>query len=183
MKLTVARALSDLRPVLMDSTASGSDVVYWVFAEISQEKFADLTVIAAGKIGREFPKTFGHYHQVDVLETYKLISGNGILVLQKKTSNPKTVSEVLLVRASQGDEIVIPPEYGHSWSNVGVEPLLLADDWRSGHTPADYQVMAELHGLAYYLTGTSQNILPVANQNYLDLPPFKWITTADLAKI
>ena len=28
---------------------------------------------------------------------------------------------------------------GHSWSNIGKEPLITLDNWKEGHTPGDYE--------------------------------------------
>ena len=180
MKLGSTRELSGLRPVLKDENASGPDPVYWVFSDISGDKWANLTVIAPGLYGDEYPKTYGHYHGTDVDETYHLIEGEGILLMQKKhvedgTVVPGRVDKVYLIRVKPGEEIIITPEWGHSWSNVGKVPLLSFDDWTHGHSPSDYEIMEQLKGMAYYLTSANGEITPVANPHYQDLPEAEWI--------
>ena len=71
--------------MLYDGSA-GIDVstdVYWVFSGISNE-WENMTVISPGLCGDEFPKTYGHYHNTEVTEKYKLLSGQGILLMQRR---------------------------------------------------------------------------------------------------
>lgn len=184
MKLASTRELSGLKPVLKDPNATGPDPVYWVFSEATDGKWANVTIIAPGSFNGEYPKTFGHYHGVDVPEIYHLIEGEGVLIMQKKHMDgdkwvPEQVDEVLLIQAKPGDEILITPEWGHSWSNVGKGPLISFDDWRSGHSPDDYAKIEQLQGLAYYLTSENGQVKPVANSYYKNLPEPKFITAAE----
>lgn len=192
MKLSSTRSLEELKPVLKDTNVQGADPVYWVFSEVSQDKWANTTIIIPGKLGQEYPKTFGHYHPDNAPnEVYHLIEGEGILSLQKKHLEngiwiPDRVDEVYLIKARAGDEIVIKKEYGHSWSNIGKGPLISFDNWRIGHTASDYEPIERLHGMAYYLIedpAASLNlelkVKAVANPNYKDLPQPKWITAEE----
>lgn len=186
MKINSIRELTGNRPVLKDPDSSGPDPVYWVFSEVSNSSWANITIIAPGLYGDEYPKTFGHYHGVDVDETYHQIEGEGILQLQKKKiANGKwienEVEEVLLVRVKPGEDLLITPEYGHSWSNVGKGPLISFDNWRSGHTPSDYEVIQRLQGLAYYLIEEGGKITAAPNPKYNNLPEPQWITASEWA--
>lgn len=187
MKLATTRDLASLRPVLKDPDASGPDPVYWVFSEITEKRWENLTVIAEGRIASEYPKTFGHYHSHPVGEVYHLVAGEGILILQKKFLEdgkwlPERVTEVVLIKAQPGDEICITPEWGHSWSNIGDLPLLTFDDWRTGHTPRDYEAIEKLTGLAYYLINHDGQPMPVPNPNYVNLPAPIWLTAEEFKK-
>lgn len=184
MKLSSIRNLAGLKEVLRSPSASGPDPVYWVFSEIGSERFANITVIAPGVFNGEFAKTYGHYHGSKVDETYKLIEGEGVLVLQKKHYEkevfvPDVVDEVLLVKAEPGDELLIKPEYGHSWSNVGKTALVSLDDWRAGHSPSDYEYIKDMKGLAYYLTIVEGKVEPVLNPNYKSAPFPVWLTAKE----
>ena len=170
----------------MDPQATGVDPAYWVFGEITPDKWANLTVTAPGKIGDEYPKTFGHYHSTQVNETYHLISGHAVLILQKKhyengSWTPEMVDEVLLVKLGPGDEVVIHPQYGHALVNTGAEPLLTYDDWRAGHLPSDYEQIEKLQGLAYYITEVNGQPQAVPNPRYKNLPIPIWSTPPELS--
>lgn len=188
MNLALARTLEDLRPVLLDPSALGPETVYWVFDQSTlSNRWQNMTVITPGLLGREFPKTFGHYHGTAIKEIYAEVLGQGVLLLQKKIIRDgqfiaDEVSEVLVVRADHGDRVTIPPEYGHSWSNVGQDPFITFDDWRAGHSPADYEVIRELHGLAYYLTKKGNEVVPVPNPNYKNLPQPVFLTAREFSQ-
>lgn len=186
MILKSSRLKEKLADVLMDPKADGPETAYWVFSQLSHDKWENMTVINSGRYGKEFPKTYGHYHPVKVLETYKLIHGEGVLQLQKKHFEndvwvPEIVDEVFLVKFGQDDEVgIIPDDYGHSWSNTGGSPLISLDDWRSGHSPYDYDNIQKLKGLCYYLTDMGGKIELVPNPNYKDHPEPKWVTPEEL---
>lgn len=93
------------------------------------------------------------------------------------------VDEVYLISAKPGDEIVISPEWGHSWSNVGKGPLISFDDWRAGHKPTDYEVMEKLQGMAYYLVEENGQPKAVPNPNYSNLPEPKWISAHEFKEL
>ncbi len=191
MKLGSIRELEGNRPVLMDENASGPNPVYWVFSDVSRGRWANVTLITPGlytsaalSAGGEFPKTFGHYHGTKVDETYHLIEGEGVLQLQKKyIENGKwikdRVEKVYLIKAKPGDEILITPEWGHSWSNVGEGPLISFDDWRSGHKISDYEDIKSLQGLSFYLVKEEGKIKAIKNPNYKDLPEPIWISASE----
>lgn len=188
MKLGTQKTLLDLKPVLKDPESTGSDPVYFVFKDVSGDKWANITIIQNGKIGEEYPKTFGHYHGVQVNETYRIVAGEGVVQLAKKYFdgdewNSKKVAAVYLVKVKPGDEIIITPEFGHSSSNTGNFPLILFDDWRSGHEPTDYEDIEKLQGLPYYLVEENGELKAVPNPNYQNLPEPTWITAEDFAKL
>lgn len=186
MNLSTQKTLADLKPVLKDPQSIGPDPVYFVFSEVSADSWANITIIQNGKIGEEYPKTFGHYHGTNNLETYHVIEGEGILQMAKKHFEgdkwvPERVDEVYFVKAKPGDEILITPEYGHSWSNTGNMPLLSFDNWRSGHTPHDYEDVERLQGLPYYLVEENKEPKAISNPRYQNLPEPIWITAAEFA--
>jgi oxalate decarboxylase/phosphoglucose isomerase-like protein (cupin superfamily) len=184
MELKSARLVKDLRPVLTtksEKILTSEDVVYWVFSGITNAAWENMTVLNPQKLDNEFPKTFGHYHTTNVIETYKLIHGEGLFQLQKRMSENNEwaidkLEAVYFVRLDIGEEISITPEWGHSWSNIGTEPLVTFDNWRSGHTPQDYEPMEKLHGMGYYLSGKIDDIKIEPNPNYQSLPAPKVLT-------
>lgn len=185
MKVTSVRDLNSLKEVLEDPDSEGPKEVYWVFSDIKKDNWYNLTVIIPGDFGGEFPKTYGHYHPVDAPnETYHLVEGEGVLLMQRKKVEGGSwiedeVGEVYLIKMNPGDEVVITPEWGHSWSNTGDGPILSYDDWRVGHTPKDYEVIERLEGMAYYLRKDGNEISLDKNPNYKDLPEPKWVSASE----
>lgn len=184
MELKSARSCKDLYPVLATKTEAllqDGSTVYWVYSGITDSKWENMTVTRPQKLGKEFPKTFGHYHSQNFLETYKLVQGTGLFLLQKKFYESgiwiwNQLEAVYLVRPEIGEEIRITPEWGHAWINIGNEPLVTFDDWRSGHIPQDYEPIERLHGMGYYLTNENNEVRIDPNPEYKLLPPPKVIT-------
>lgn len=191
MKLASTRNLEELRPVLKNPESVGPDSVYWVFNDVSSDKWANMTIINNGLLDNEYIKTFGHYHGVDVNETYHIIEGLGVAVLQKKHIEngnliPEMVDIVYLVKLKPGDEITYKPEYGHSLSNTGSIPLITYDDWRLGHPTADkfdYEPIEKQKGMAYYLVKEDDEIKAIANLNYKNLPEPIWLTAEEFKNL
>lgn len=189
MKIGSVRSLAELKEVLENPKSEGPDPVYWVFSELAHQRWANLTIIAPGSFSGEFPKTYGHYHPENAPdEIYHLIDGEGVLLMQKKKITDgkwieDEVDEVVLIKAKPGDEIVIKPLWGHSWSNIGQYPLLSYDDWRFGHKPSDYEVIERLDGMAYYLNSDKGEIKAVPNPKYKNLPEPKWMSASEFAAL
>lgn len=184
MKIISERNIIDLKPVLLFEVEKYKNPVYRVFTEIEEGNWVNKTVIKSDKLGNEYSKTFGHYHGVLVNERYFVKEGEGILQLQKKHFEnskwiPEIIDQVYLIRAKRGDQLVITPEWGHSWSNSGEGDLILLDDWSSGHTPADYEIIEKLKGLAYYLVDEKGEIEVKPNKNYAAVPPPIWISASE----
>lgn len=189
MILINIRAKEDLSSLLYNNNSEGPDPVYVTFSGIEEGKGWDnMTVMANGLLGGEYPKTFGHYHQDDYpTETYKVMHGDGLFMLQSKyKENGKViwnkVSEVVIVKVGIDEEITISPKWGHSWSNVGNSPLIHIDNWKIGHKPEDYKPIKEYHGMAYYLINENGKAKHVPNPNYIDLPEPKYMTAEEFAK-
>jgi oxalate decarboxylase/phosphoglucose isomerase-like protein (cupin superfamily) len=174
MKLTIVKSLEEMKFVLKDPNAVGPDPAYWVFKGVS-EKWQNMTVIPAGDYNGEFTKTFGHYHLNPVNdENYVVVSGKGVLILQKKHFEngkfvPETVGEVQVMRLEVGKAVKVSGDFGHALINVGDEPLITYDDRIEPHSPEDYEAVARLHGLAYYIVKEVGKVSVLPNPNYKNL--------------
>lgn len=165
-----------MRGVLIDSdVTSGPDPVYQVFTELNDHFWINKTVIAPGKLGAEFTKTMGHYHQVKVDEIYYVAAGKGVIILQSD-------EKFFLVKAGVGDKVVIKPEFGHSWSNVGDTELVLFDNWQVPHSPTDYAWVEIEHGMGYFLVEEKNEIKLLPNPKYVKLPSPVWLTAEEFSR-
>ena len=187
MLLKSTRTLEEMVPVLSDpNLKDGVDLkspIYWVFSNVSKQ-WENMTLIAPGEYNGEFPKTFGHYHSSPTTERYKLLSGKGILLMQKRQFidddwQSDRIEKIYIVEFMPGDELDITKEWGHSWSNIGNEPLVTLDNWRDGHTPGDYKPIEDMGGMGYFLVKKGNGAEFIPNAKYKDLPKPEWVTAKE----
>ncbi len=170
----------------MDSAAAGPAVHYHMIRGGPVKK--NITVCCAGMVGNEYIKTYGHYHIDDVPETYRILSGEGVLLLQTREidSQGKPIDEKIAsfraIRVNAGDVITIPLRAGHLLANIGSSWLVTSDDspfnapdagGDSAGAPrhADYTPVKKMRGFAYYvIAGTNGQPELVKNPTYASVP-------------
>ena len=77
-----SRTNEKMKEVLMSPEALGPEVHYYMIRGGTDKK--NITVWESGTVGGEYIKTYGHYHIIDFKETYWIIEGEGILLLQTR---------------------------------------------------------------------------------------------------
>jgi glucose-6-phosphate isomerase len=153
-----------MQEVLMDPRGVGPSLHYYMIRGGSDQK--NITVWEPGTISGEYIKTYGHYHIGDLSETYWIVFGQGVALLQKLKENengemiPDEVEEFRAVSVKSGQEIFMPPKFGHLLVNTGETYFVTADDSPvdfedrdpssfPGH--ADYELVKKMRGFAYYV--------------------------------
>lgn len=177
------RSHKEMLDVLMDPKSTGPDVHYFMIRGGSERK--NITVWQSGTVGDEYIKTYGHYHVKDFSETYTVMLGEGIILLQKRKEAPGgslSDDEVEYVRAifvKAGSVVSIPPDAGHLAVNTGEGWLVTMDDspvnfekQQEAAWPvhADYEPVKKMHGFAYYVVKKDGKITFVKNPNYKNTP-------------
>jgi glucose-6-phosphate isomerase len=126
----------------------------------------NITVWEPGTISGEYIKTYGHYHVGDLSETYWIVYGEGVALLQKLAENENgemiadEVEEFKAVPVKAGQEVFMPAKFGHLVANTGKTYFVTADDSPvdfddkdpssfPGH--ADYELVKKMRGFAYYV--------------------------------
>jgi len=159
-----SRTHEKMQEVLMDPAGVGPAIHYYMIRGGVDQK--NVTVWEPGTISGEYIKTYGHYHVGQLDETYWIVYGEGIAILQKLAVDDKgnmiddIVEEFKALPTKVGDEIYMPPGYGHALANVGTTYFVTADsspvnfDERNavsmpGH--ADYEPVKRMQGFAYYV--------------------------------
>ena len=116
----------------------------------------DVTLIPGKKVNGEFNKTLGHYHPGDYPEVYEVLRGEALFLMQSRDYR-----RLMIVEARKGDQVLIPPGYGHVTVNIGEGPLVMSNlvfwDFES-----DYRPFLEKRGALVYVT--EQGL--VRNGNY-----------------
>jgi glucose-6-phosphate isomerase len=175
----------DLKPVLaFPDELKENFPAYYMFRDVYYSKKDyevikehnlrfDITVIPPNKIGKEFIKTFGHYHPIaenglSYTEIYEVLKGEAYYLLQK-LENGKIV-DVVVVEAKEGDKVIIPPNYGHVTINPSNKELKMAN-WVYRHFKSDYEPYERLRGACYYYTEDGW----IKNPNYGDVPEIRFV--------
>jgi glucose-6-phosphate isomerase len=182
-----ARTQEKMQDVLMDPNGVGPAVHYYMIRGGVEQK--NTTVWEPGTISGEYIKTYGHYHVGELSETYWIVYGQGVALMQKLKENENgemiadEVEEFKAVLVKAGSEVFMPVGYGHLLANTGLTYLVCIDDSPvdfedrdpssfPGH--ADYQLVKEMRGFAYYVVENEGK--PALKRN----PLYKSIEKEDL---
>lgn len=164
------RTMEQMKPVLMDKNAPAPKEFYFMYRNVCLEKDRkkifennlryDITVIPPAIIGKEFVKTFGHFHSVVpgtntfFPEVYEVIHGTAHYLLQKE-------NDFAVVKAAAGEKVIMPPGYGHITVNHSTETLVMSN-WVEKNFSSDYDPIKKHGGAMYYETVKGF----VKNKNY-----------------
>lgn len=160
------RRLYDMREVIYDQdwlSGAGDFDLYYMYRDLflsrsDQQKLNDydlrydITIIPPAMLGIEYIKTAGHYHplvpgtDVTYPEIYEVLEGEALYLLQNEDS-----SDVVYVRASAGDKVIIPPGYGHITINESNKRLKMAN-FVARSFSSIYEPIKKLGGGAYLYT-------------------------------
>jgi oxalate decarboxylase/phosphoglucose isomerase-like protein (cupin superfamily) len=179
-----------MKEVLRDPNAEGPKNHYYMIRGGSDIK--NCTVWEFGKVGGEYIKTYGHYHVGDLDETYWIIWGEGIALLQKRAVDSMgrpiddQIEDFQAIKVRAGDKVYMPKDYGHLLVNTGNTYFITMDDSPvyftdvnpislPGH--ADYEPVKKLQGFAYYVVEENGQPKLVKNPKYQKVPEVE-ITTA-----
>jgi glucose-6-phosphate isomerase len=122
------KRLSELKGIYQDKAAfertiaeAGDPIAYEVIDY--RKKESDLafgtTIMFPGKVGSEYFMTRGHYHErPECGEAYYTQSGEGLLLLESRTGETRTVE------MRPGICAFIPPDWAHRSINTGKEKLV-----------------------------------------------------------
>jgi len=168
--------------VLMDPNGVGPAFHYYMIRGGKEQK--NITIWEPGTISGEYIKTYGHYHVGKLDETYWILFGEGIALLQKLATNqkgemiPNVVEEFKAIPVKPGDSVYMPPGWGHLVVNVGKTYFATADDSPvnfeekdeaslPGH--ADYELVKQMQGFAYYVVEKDGQLALVKNKKYKEI--------------
>lgn len=166
------RTKEKMQEVLMDPESQGPENAYYMLRGTP-----NVTVWEVGRYGQEYIKTYGHYHIGNQPETYKILFGQGIGILQHRNGSGE-VDEIRLVKAKAGDTVHVPAgPWGHAFVNVGTTYFITEDDAPNdaSHAQNDYLPMKDKHGMAYYIVEENDEPKAVPNSHYQNLPEPTWV--------
>ncbi|MBU0662243.1 hypothetical protein KJ891_02175, partial [Candidatus Micrarchaeota archaeon] len=143
---------AEMRQVLQNSDALGAQDCYYMYRGVQREQDNaeiekaglryDITILPAILHGKEFNKTFGHFHpkiqgsELTYTEVYEVLHGKAHYILQgsavgvesKGKGTQAHAGDFFVVEAGAGDKVVVPPNYGHVTINPSrTEPLVMSN--------------------------------------------------------
>lgn len=184
LKAFAERSHEKMKEVLMNPEASGPEVHYYMIRGGTDKK--NITVWETGTVGNEYIKTYGHYHVGQLDETYWIVQGEGIVLLQTRkldqsgNSIDDEIETFKAIKIKAGDHVFIPSGTGHLVANTGKTWLVTVDDSPvnfeeadpvslPGH--ADYEPVKKMKGFAYYVVEENGQPKLVKNPLYKIVPP------------
>ncbi|RXE57143.1 glucose-6-phosphate isomerase [Methanoculleus taiwanensis] len=154
------RTIDDMRQVLADRTCTANHPLYYMYRHLAksdddrrwleeQRISYDITAIPPGTLCGEYVKTKGHLHPdnpagLGYPEIYEVLQGRGHYLLQTRDAG-----DVIMIEASAGDKVLIPPGYGHVTINPGSKVLVMSNLVSTAFA-SDYQPYVDRNGAAYY---------------------------------
>jgi glucose-6-phosphate isomerase len=178
-----ARTHEKMKEVLLDPKGLGPAIHYYMIRGGKEQK--NITVWEPGTISGEYIKTYGHYHIGKLDETYWILYGTGVALLQKLVISsdgrmiPDRVAEFKAIKVKAGDQVYMPPGYGHLLANTGETYFVTADsspvsfedkpDESSMPGHADYSLVQKMRGFAYYVVEYNNKPALVRNKLYKEI--------------
>jgi glucose-6-phosphate isomerase, archaeal len=164
-----------MRDVLMSPDSDGPEVYYYMIRGGKEKR--NVTIWESGVVGSEYIKTFGHYHVQNFSETYEVLAGEGLILLQDVPVDG-AVGWVKAIYVKPGDRVRIPERAGHLGVNLGKSwlvtmddsPVNLSGDQSAWPKHADYESVRGLRGFAYYVVEKDGQPIFVKNPNYKNHP-------------
>ena len=166
------RHLNDMKEVLYDhkwaESSPNLELYYMYRGEKEKDGLRyDITVIPPRMLGKEFVKTKGHNHAGYYGEAYMVLKGEGFYLFQKGDGNK--IDDVCVVKAKEGDIVIVPAGYGHITINPSNKKLKMAN-WVKKEDKGNFSLFEKMHGACYFFTTKGW----VKNKNYKPAPKLRF---------
>jgi glucose-6-phosphate isomerase len=185
------RTAEDLRRVLANPGCTCTGPVYYMYRNIArtpedrswlaaQDLRFDITVILPRELCGEYNKTKGHYHPADPSgtgypEIYEVLAGEAHYLIQNHDC-----SDVVMIAASAGDIVVVPPGFGHVTINPTRSTVLQMANIVSLRFSSNYQGYEAQNGAAFFEWVQKGFVKNPAYRNHPDLRIVKAKRLADV---
>jgi glucose-6-phosphate isomerase len=172
-----ARTVGEMAEVLADKSfvtkTNYSTPCYFMFRDVHRKEDEaalartglryDVTSLLPTPLGKEFNKTYGHYHPVAqgsfhaYPELYEVLHGTAWYALHKKKAGAdgnvgknNEIDEVIVVEAKAGEKVLVQPDYGHITINPSTAETLVMANLVDESFKSDYSAFKQKSGGAYY---------------------------------
>ncbi len=131
----------------------------------------DLTLLYAKSGAGELPRTFGHYHSEGFAELFKVIEGKTMVLMQRYGREPNVIKEAYLAEANEGENFIIPPDFGFTNINPDEAKDLLLSNWIDENVANRYEFIKKYGGFCYRAERTERGgVIFEKNENYGKIP-------------
>jgi len=106
-------------------------------------------------------------------EMYEVLEGEAHYLLQRREEERGTekITDVMVVKAKEGDKVIIPPNYGHVTINPSETTLKMAN-WVARAFSSIYEPIRVKGGAAYFELTNGEFI---KNENYGAVPDIRFL--------
>jgi len=185
------RDAGELASVLAVPGCPVSGPVYYMYRDVAwsladrqwlreQEIRFDITVIPPRDLCGEFMKTKGHYHPANPAgtgypEIYEVLKGEAHYLIQTRDC-----TDVVMIAATAGEIVVVPPGYGHVTINPSRTAVLQMANLVSSSFRSEYRPYEELRGAAYYEMTSGEF---VKNPHFTDPARLRFVKARQIAAV
>ena len=190
------RTLFDMKSVIYDRDwlkRADNIELYYMYRELSLSKNDvllmkenglryDITIIPPCMLGCEYVKTAGHYHpcmqgtDTTYPEIYEVLSGEAHYLMQKPENDG--IEDAVLIKAQEGDKVIIPPGYGHLTINASNKVLKMAN-WVARDFESIYEPVRVKGGGAYFMLADGI----VKNPSYDNVPELRLLEPTNIKEL
>lgn len=132
---------------------------------IQSEEDGNITVVASGKNGIEYNKTFGLVNKFPGVINLHCLFGQGLLVLQRNDFEG-TLKEIKVFSLRPGSSVEIPANSSYCLVNTGRHFLVTLDNMLNNPKYHTTEPILVTKGLAYYVIEKKGEIAFEKNPNY-----------------
>lgn len=148
-----------LKNVLLSESAATKEEAYYLFDQAQRseddellEKLGlrhDLALLPPGTFGKEYTRTFGHYHlhkenRKFMPEIMQVLEGELLVMIQNFDMN-----EFHFVKLVDQQCFILPPDYAHVNINIGTTPVVFSSVCSKFNTHF-YEPIIKHHGMGFY---------------------------------
>jgi glucose-6-phosphate isomerase, archaeal len=176
------RRLDDIRRSLRDPGCTGPDPVYAIAMDVGRVHDAEelrrrmllfgVVAFAAGTLGDEPVRSQGHVHTMaphcgwSTPELFEIWEGRAVVYAQESTGD--TPGRCIAIEAGIGEQVVVPPAWGHAVINATPFARMVFGAWCDRQYGFAYDAIRAHGGLAWFPVVRSTHIEWERNPAYHD---------------
>jgi glucose-6-phosphate isomerase, archaeal len=179
------RRLDEIRRSLLDPSCDGPDPVYSVVMDVGREEHSlelhrrmllfGLVTYSSGRLGHEPVRSQGHAHAISphsgwsAPELFEIWEGRAIVFAQQHVADDP--GKCIAVEAGPGDQVVIPPGWGHYVINPNPNSTMIFGAFCDRQYGFVYDEVRDRGGLAWFpLLNERNEVCWQPNPRYITIP-------------